>query len=97
MASKGAFTFENCDKAKWDAIFGVWTPEKFREAKEELAAKKEEAVESENAHGPAIHGDDAGRKMFGGFDSQLGVYIDPHRARAHRREVMREKGLVECG
>ena len=97
MANNCVITFENCDKARWDAIFGEWTPEKFRAAKEELEAKKDEADESEDPHGPAIHGDDAGRRMFGGFDSQLGAYIDPHRARAHRREVMRAKGLVECG
>ena len=97
MARKCAVTFESCDRTKWDAIFGEWTPEKFRQAKEELEAKKNEADECMAPHSVAIHGDDAGRRMFGGFDSGLGVYIDPHRARAHRREVMQAKGLVECG
>ena len=95
MASK-SFTFESCSKETWESIFGEWTPEKFRQAKEELEAKNADAVETEG-HGVAIHGDDAGRRMFGGFDAGLGVYIDPHRARAHRREVMQAKGLTECG
>ena len=96
MANKGAFTFESCSKDKWEAIFGEWTPDNFHAAKEELDAKHASDGDSE-AHLVAIHGDDAARRMFSGFDSALGVYIDPHRARAHRREVMQAKGLVECG
>lgn len=95
MASIGAFTYEKCTQEEWDKIFGKpLTVEEFRRAKAELDAKRPVGDEE---HLVAIHGEDAGKRIYGGFDHGLGVTIDPHRARAHRKEMMKAKGLTECG
>jgi hypothetical protein len=88
--SKILETFESIPQERWDAIFG--TPA-------EVASKRRAAAEATASHkrarkyeaqAPAVLDD----RLYVGWDRGLGVRTE---GRAHRRQVMAEKGLVECG
>ena len=93
---EGTHSFSDIPKDRWEAAFGEWSPEKFREAKKKLDEKKRKKVKPEN-QSAAVHDD----SLYVGYDSGLGKHI---RGRTHRKEMMkqvaRERGysqVRECG
>lgn len=85
--ARSYFTFNHIGRDKWDAIFGEAKP--FESSKRKASGG--------GPHLVAIHGDDAAKRMFSGYDVGLGREIDPTRPREHRREIMRELNVECCG
>jgi hypothetical protein len=87
--------FDDIPRDRWEACFGKWDPERFRQAVEEQKRGKAGLADAAASRSlPAIHGDNKGpqRRMYHGFDYGLGREIH---GRADRKRAMAELG-VEC-
>ena len=81
-----AFSFNHISADKWEAAFGKHDPEAFRKAVRAKRVKASPDVEK------CVHIQTD--KMYEGYDPGLGAFVQ---SRAHRKELMKAKGLRECG
>lgn len=78
--------FGHISAEKWEKVFGGYDREKFRR----LARKKRAESSPGLKNGVEIMSE----KHHIGYDPALGEVV---RSRAHKKELLRAKGLVECG